>query len=236
MTCLEPVGLKRGVQNRPAIARERAQAARASLASCHLCAHHCGVDRLGGARGLCHAGAETRYFSAQVEVGEELELIPTFAIALGGCDLRCDFCITGASSWNADAGTAFDARAMAIRATRALAAGARTVTLLGGEPTIHLPAALELVAEMPATAELVWKTNAYGSAEARALLEGMFDIWVADFKFGNDDCARRLARIPDYVRTARENLLWAAEHSRLIVRHLLMPGHVQCCWEPVAEW
>jgi putative pyruvate formate lyase activating enzyme len=34
----------------------------------------------------------------------------------------------------------------------------------------------------------------------------------------------------------RENLLWANEHSELIVRHLLMPGHVECCWQPVAEW
>ncbi|PYJ00161.1 MAG: pyruvate formate lyase-activating protein, partial [Verrucomicrobia bacterium] len=22
----------------------------------------------------------------------------------------------------------------------------------------------------------------------------------------------------------------------LIVRHLLMPGHLDCCWRPVAEW
>ena len=236
MIRLEPVALKPGVENRAAIARERAQTARGLLASCHFCAHHCGVDRLAGERGLCHAGAETRCFSAQVEVADELEIIPTFAVALGGCDLRCDFCITGASSWNPAAGAGFNVRAMAIQAKRALEAGARTVMLLGGEPTIHLPAALEFVAEMPATAELVWKTNAHGSAEARALLEGMFNTWVADFKFGNDGCAQRLARIPDYVRVARENLLWACEHNRLIVRHLLMPGHVECCWEPVAEW
>jgi putative pyruvate formate lyase activating enzyme len=236
MTCLAPVASKPGVENRAAIARERAQTARGMLASCHFCAHHCGVDRLAGEHGLCHAGAETRCFSAQVEVSDELEIIPTFAVALGGCDLRCDFCITGAFSWNAAAGSAFDARAVATQAKRALEAGARTVMLLGGEATIHLPAALEFVAEMPATAELVWKTNAHGSAEARALLEGMFNIWVADFKFGNDECAERLARIPDYVRVVRENLLWAREDSRLIVRHLLMPGHLECCWEPVAEW
>ena len=236
MTCLEPVALKPGVEDRAAVARERAQTARGLLASCHFCAHHCGVDRLAGERGPCHAGTETRCFSAQVEVSDELEIIPTFAIALSGCDLRCDFCITGASSWNVAAGVGFDARAMAVRARQALAAGARTVMVLGGEPTIHLPAALEFVAEMPSTAELVWKTNAHGSAEARALLEGMFNIWVADFKFGNDACAQRLAGIPDYVRVVRENLLWANEDSRLIVRHLLMPGHVECCWEPVAAW
>jgi putative pyruvate formate lyase activating enzyme len=236
VTCVEPVRLKPGVADRAAVARQRARAARGSLACCHLCAHHCGVNRLAGERGLCRARAQTRCFSAQVEVGEESGLIPTFVIALSGCDLRCDFCITGAASWDPAAGTVFDARAIATRATQALAEGARTVELLGGEPTIHLPAALEFVAEMPATAKLVWKTNGYGSAEARALLEGMFDIWVVDFKFGNDGCAQRLARISDYVRAARGNLLWASENARLIVRHLLMPGHIECCWEPVAEW
>ena len=108
--------------------------------------------------------------------------------------------------------------------------------LLGGEPTIHLPAALELVAAMPDDSRLVWKTNAHATAQARELLDGMFDVWVADFKFGNDRCARALAGEGRYLAVVRENLRWAAEHTELIVRHLLMPGHLECCWRPVAEW
>jgi len=178
----------------------------------------------------------TRFFSAQVEVSDELELIPTFAVALSGCDLRCDFCITGASSWNPHAGAGLDVAAIATNARRALANGARTVMVLGGEPTIHLHAALELVAALPDEAKLIWKTNAHGSGEARDLLDGMFNLWLADYKFGNDDCARRLAKVSGYTAVVRENLLWAHAHSELIVRHLVMPGHVDCCWEPVAEW
>src|SRR5208283_3397885 len=89
---------------RSAMARDRAAAARAALSDCRLCAHDCGVNRLAGETGLCRAGPDARIFSAQVEVADELELIPTFAIALSGCDLRCDFCITGAASWNPRAG------------------------------------------------------------------------------------------------------------------------------------
>jgi len=221
---------------RSALARERAAAARAALADCHVCAHHCGVNRLAGATGLCHAGAQARVFSAQVEVADELELIPAFAIALSGCDLRCDFCITGTPSWNARLGEALQPEILAQRAEAALAGGARSVMILGGEPTIHLPTALEIVAALPDSAKLVWKTNAHGSAQARELLGGMFDVWLADYKFGNDACARRLAKVPDYACVVRENLLWANDHSKLIVRHLLMPGHVECCWKPVAGW
>jgi putative pyruvate formate lyase activating enzyme len=108
--------------------------------------------------------------------------------------------------------------------------------LLGGEPTIHLPEVLDLVAALPATAKLVWKTNAHGSAHTRELLDGLFDVWLADLKFGNDDCALRLARVSNYLGVIQENLVWARSHSDLIVRHLLMPGHVECCWRPIAEW
>jgi putative pyruvate formate lyase activating enzyme len=45
-----------------------------------------------------------------------------------------------------------------------------------------------------------------------------------------------LGRIPNYIQVVRENLLWAACESELIVRHLIMPGHVECCWRPVADW
>ena len=236
MICVEKIEAAVQTGTRSALARKRAAVAKAMLANCHLCEHHCGVNRLVAPGGRCHAGAEPRFFSAQVEVSDELELIPTFAIALSGCDLRCDFCITGAESWNPRAGEKFNAGAMAAKAKAAMGNGARTVMVLGGEPTIHLPAALELVAALPESARLVWKTNAHGSAEARELLDGLFDVWLADFKFGNDACARRLAGVPDYGRIVRENLVWANERSELIVRHLLMPGHVECCWRPVAEW
>lgn len=236
MTCVESNPARRGIHSRSSVARERARVARAMLADCRLCAHHCGVNRLAGEMGLCRAGASARFFHAQTEVSDELELIPAFAIALSGCDLRCDFCITGKSSWNPRAGMYFDARQMARAAEEALESGARTVLILGGEPTIHLPDVLEFISLLPDTARVVWKTNAHGSYESRGLLQGMVDVYLADFKFGNDGCALRLARVTDYVRIVEENLLWAAEWSDVIVRHLIMPGHVECCWRPAAEW
>src|ERR1035437_875943 len=236
MICAEPKPVFHATLNRPALTRERARRARAMLADSRLCEHDCGVNRFAGETGLCHAGTEPRFFFAQVGGSGGMELFSTFAVAWSGCDLCCDFCITGASSWNSRAGFGFDAVAMAARAEAALQNGARTIMVLGGEPTIHLPSALEFVSRLPATAKLIWKTNAHGSAQARELLDRIFDVWLADFKFGNDACAQRLAKVSDYVRVVQENLLWADAHSELIVRHLLMPGHVECCWRPVAEW
>ncbi|PYI99883.1 MAG: hypothetical protein DME25_21925 [Verrucomicrobia bacterium] len=225
-----------GRVSRRALARARVPLAHAALRRCHLCEHHCGVDRSAGQRGLCHAGPQARVFSAQVEVSDELQLIPVFAIALSGCDLRCDFCITGSESWNPRAGQPLLPEEIARRAADALDLGCRSIMILGGEPTIHLPGVLEIVANLPDDATLIWKTNAHASTQARSLLEGLFDIWLADYKFGNDSCAQRLSGTPDYTRIVRQNLDWAARHSELIVRHLLMPGHLECCWTAVAQW
>ena len=222
--------------HRPTAALRRATLARASLAECRLCAHRCGVDRLAGELGICRAGPTARVFCAQVETGDELELVPTFAIALSGCDLRCEFCVTASSSWNPHAGEPVSAFEIARRAERALSNGARTVMFLGGEPTIHLPTAIEIVAALPADAKVVWKTNAHASNESFDLLEGMVDVWLADYKFGNDNCARALAKTERYTEIVQRNLRWADQHSELIVRHLLMPGHLECCWRPVAQW
>src|ERR1700686_1456036 len=140
MICAEAKPISSPVGTRRLLAHQRAGLAREMLADCRFCAYDCGVNRLAGETGLCRAGAEGRFFSAQVEVSDELELIPTFAVALSGCELRCDFCITGASSWNPRAGSGFNAAAMAANARRALDRGTRTIMVLGGEPTIHLPA------------------------------------------------------------------------------------------------
>lgn len=230
--------------SRPELARRRSRLAWDHLHRCTLCAHRCGQNRHQGERGPCHAGLETRFFHAQTEVSDERELAPVFAISLSGCDLRCDFCNTGRGSWNPkegqilqDAGTALPAmEALALRASQALRNGARSIMVLGGEPTIHLHAALYLASLLPSTARLVWKTNAHATQEARELLDGVFDTWVADYKFGQDACAQRLAKISHYSAVVRENLRWAAEHTDLIVRHLLMPGHGECCWQPIAQW
>jgi putative pyruvate formate lyase activating enzyme len=32
------------------------------------------------------------------------------------------------------------------------------------------------------------------------------------------------------------NLLQTAREARLIVRHLLLPGHFECCYRPIVEW
>ena len=72
--------------------------------------------------------------------------------------------------------------------------------------------------------------------EAFALLDGVVDVYVADLKFGNNTCARQIAGVDAYMQIVTRNLLAAAQTTRLIVRHLLLPGHFECCYRPLVDW
>jgi len=215
--------------------RERLARAERHLRSCTLCEHRCRVDRLMGERGPCHAGPTARVFRHRVEYGEEVELVPSHLFYLSGCDLRCAFCIAEANAFNPQIGTEltpdFLDRAIAWGRGR----GARNLQWVGGEPTIHLPAILAAMAGCGDLPPIVWKSDFYGTPAAFSLLDGVVDVYVADFKFGNDACAARIAKVDRYVATVARNLAVAAEQGDLIIRHLLIPGHFDCCYRPVVE-
>src|SRR5205823_9338503 len=55
-------------------------------------------------------------------------------------------------------------------------------------------------------------------------------------KFGNDACAKRIAGVSNYTAILKRNLRLASTQGRLIVRHLLLPGHHECCYRPIVDW
>ncbi len=83
---------------------------------------------------------------------------------------------------------------------------------------------------------IVWKSNFHATPEALCLLHGVVDVYVADFKFGNNTCAQRIAGVAGYWETLTRNLPIAAGQGDLIVRHLLLPGHFDCCYRPIIRW
>jgi putative pyruvate formate lyase activating enzyme len=75
------------------------------------------------------------------------------------------------------------------------------------------------------------------SPEAMRLLRTVVDVWLPDFKFGNDRCAVRLSRTPWYFDTvAKNHKLIHGWSEDFVIRHLIMPNHVDCCTKPVLDW
>ena len=68
------------------------------------------------------------------------------------------------------------------------------------------------------------------------LLVDLIDIWLPDFKYGNDKCAWRLSKVKNYFDVVSRNHLIAYQYGDMIIRHLVLPNHIECCSEPVLEW
>jgi putative pyruvate formate lyase activating enzyme len=216
---------------------KRAIAARLFRA-CTLCEHRCGVDRLIGERGICKVGPTSYYADAYVHLGEEREIAPSLCLALTGCSWHCVYCHTFDIINRVDAGTPLLPPVYAGLYERAIAE-ARTLSFVGGNPDHHMPAILDFLMAAPEdfTLPLVWNSNMYGSPELYKLLDGLVDVYLGDLRYGNDDCAKRLSGLERCVVPVARN--WQQVQTQgavLIVRLLLLPGHVDCCLRPMVAW
>jgi len=215
---------------------ERIKLARQALVNCNLCPRQCGVDRTTGEKGYCRLDDTTQCFREMLYCGEENELNPSHQIHFAGCNLRCEFCVV--AEWNENPMAAkkvdFDdmAEKIAVRQNK----GAKTLNFLGGEPAVNLHGILELLGRLKPKIKVVWNSNMYYNDIVDKLTAGLIDVYLADFKCGNNKCAESLLGAGNYLEIVKENILKAARHADVIIRHVVMPGHSRCCLEPILEW
>jgi putative pyruvate formate lyase activating enzyme len=83
----------------------------------------------------------------------------------------------------------------------------------------------------------LWNSNFFMSKETMCVLRSLIDVWLPDFKFGPGKCAVDLSRTPWYWDTVTNNLRLIHEWGEdFVIRHLIMPNHVECCTKPVLDW
>lgn len=203
---------------------------------CHLCERRCGIDRLDGGRGFCGAEPEPYIYKDFIHYGEEPELIPSHTIFMSGCNMRCAFCSNYRFQQHTAIGRKIEPSTEARRIGEMFRAGSRNVNFLGGEPTVNLLGILKILQHTDPAVPVIWNSNMYASEPAMSIITAFTDLYLADFKFGNDACAARLAGTPDYTRPVTRNLIAAAEAGQIIVRHLPLAGHEECCSIPVIDW
>jgi putative pyruvate formate lyase activating enzyme len=172
-------------------------------------------------------------------------------VFFAGCNLDCAFCQNCDISTDAGCGRYIPPEVLARRIevlTEVGQAGfhvtlvhdwpvmAKNVNWVGGEPTPALHYVLQVLRETKANIPQIWNSNMYMSQEAMELLDGVIDVYLADFKNGNDQCATRLSKVERYFEVVSRNHLIASRQADLIVRHLMLPGHLECCTLPVLDW
>ncbi len=114
--------------------------------------------------------------------------------------------------------------------------GARNINHVGGEPTPHIPFIIESLKYLDVNVPQLWNSNMYLSLESMKLIKDLIDIWLPDFKYGNNECAFRYSKIRRYWEVVTRNLKIAYENGDMIIRHLVLPNHIECCTRKILEW
>jgi putative pyruvate formate lyase activating enzyme len=178
-----------------------------------------------------------------LHMGEEEVLRPAHAIFFSGCTATCHFCTAARFAFHPTYGVAVTPAQLAARILQRQAAGARSLCFIGGDPAPHIPFILATLAEVGdrRTIPTVFNSNFYLTDEALDLLAGAIDIYLPDLKFGPASgaasCGERIGGMPDYWNVVTHCIRRVYDEGhRVIVRHLLMPGHFSCCTVPALHW
>lgn len=203
---------------------------------CLFCERKCNKNRKAGDLGVCGVGYEARVATAFEHIGEEPEFVPSGTIFFSGCNMSCQFCQNWDISQSPKSGEVWSPQRIAnwIEAHRNF--GIKNVNFVGGEPTPNLHNIIAALNICKKNIPVIWNSNMYMSSESMSLLYGIVDAYIDDFKYGNDACALKLSKVPNYWSTIARNNLLAKEHAEIMVRHLVMPNHVECCSKPILEW
>ncbi len=206
--------------------------------NCQLCPRRCCADRSAGETGFCGCGNVALVAKAMLHKWEEPVLAGesgSGAIFFGGCTLGCKYCQNHAISGGA-VGTPTDSAGLRHIMEDLIAQGAENIDLV--TPTHFLPTivpALEPKLPVP----VVYNCGGYERVETLRELKGKVDIYLPDLKYADAALAAKLSGAADYFRVATAAIgemfaqtgpiRWQGDKvvSGVIVRHLILPGHVE---------
>jgi putative pyruvate formate lyase activating enzyme len=233
----------------------RVERAVAALADCRACPRDCGVNRLEDRWSACKTGRYAIVSSAFPHFGEEDCLRGwhgSGTIFFAHCNLRCVFCQNYDISQaikpgpSARGSTPEDIAGMMLSLQRRGCHNINFVTPEHVAPQIveAVAAAIDHGLHLP----IVYNTSAYDSLESVALMDGIVDLYMPDFKYWSSERSRKYMlaeNYPDAARTAIKAMhqqvgsLVLDEHglaSRgVLLRHLVMPGGLDDTRE-ILQW
>ena len=187
----------------------RARHALTLLADCRICPRDCGVNRIEDRWAACKTGRYAVVSSCFPHFGEEDCLRGwngSGTIFFGHCNLRCVFCqnfdISQDIKPNVQRGST--PREIAAMMLWLQEQGCHNINFV--TPEHVAPQVVEAVSEaipLGLRLPIVYNTSAYDSLESIALLDGIVDIYMPDFKYSSEERSRTYMKAADYPRAAR---------------------------------
>lgn len=211
---------------------------------CMLCPRECNADRAHGENGICGvSGTGIMGARAALHMWEEPCISGengSGTVFFSGCPLRCVYCQNYALA-RAEQGEQITTERLSDIFLELQEKGAANINLV--TPTHYTPQiieAIQMAREKALHLPIVYNCGGYEKVETLRMLDGIVDIYLTDFKYMEIEPAKRYSKAPNYPEVAKAAL---AEMVRqrpfaqfdqtgmmqkgVIVRHLLLPGHLK---------
>ncbi|MEE4166857.1 MAG: radical SAM protein [Desulfocapsaceae bacterium] len=226
---------------RSGVLQQRAEQAQDILRSCRLCPKECKINRLEGECGVCATSRIARVAGYNPHFGEEQPLVGSGGsgtIFFASCNLRCCFCQNYEISHFPENFPEVSAERLAAIMLGLQQQGCHNINLVSPAHVVpQILAGLIIALGKGLEIPIVYNSSGYEAEQTLAILDGVIDIYMPDFKFWSEQSSRKYCHTEDYPDTARAALLsmhrqvgdlliddHGLASGGLLVRHLVMPG------------
>jgi putative pyruvate formate lyase activating enzyme len=212
------------------------------LKNCELCPNFCRVNRLEGDKGRCRLGSGLVFSSANLHYGEEPVLVGrggSGTIFFTCCNLKCVFCQNYDIS-QLDYGRPIDQNELVRIMLTLQDRGAENINLV--TPTHQAAPIFQVVQQARReglTLPIVYNCGGYENPEFLRKLDGLIQIYMPDFKYGNDEAGLKYSGVSEYFTWCSKALQemhrqvgdLQTDHrgvatQGLLVRHLVLPNRL----------
>jgi len=213
------------------------------LQSCTSCPRNCNVDRTNGEYGICQSGDLPVVSSYTPHFGEEPVLSGSRGagnIFFGNCNLRCVFCQNYVISQNykVERKNEVSHGRLAEIMLELQGKDCHNIGLVSPTHfTVPILKSIYLAIVKGLNLPIIYNTNGYDSVEMLQLYDGVIDIYLPDFKYGENSVGRTYSKVSDYFDAVRPAIkeMYRQVGSELvyedgvvvrglIIRHLVMPN------------
>lgn len=220
-------------------ARKRSEAY-AHLKNCNLCPRLCGVNRF-ERTGTCMIGSNVKVGTIAPHFGEEPCIQGhhgSGSVFFSGCNLRCVFCQNHDIA-HTRSGFDLTPEELADWYMKLQEVGnVHNINLVTPEHVVpQVVLSILHARELGLRAPIVYNTSSFDSLDSIKLLDGLVDIYLADFKVWKPETSKRLLKADDYAAEAKKSIKMMHEQvgdlcftsdglakRGVLLRHLVMPG------------
>jgi putative pyruvate formate lyase activating enzyme len=209
------------------------------LENCTLCPRNCKVNRFVSKNGACRTGIKPIVSSFGPHFGEESFLVGnngSGTIFFSNCNLNCVFC----QNWEISqmgVGEEVDVEELSKIMLKLQKMGCENINLVS--PTHQVPMIVDALSrawQKGLKLPIVYNCGGYESIETLKFLEGIVDIYMPDFKYGDDEKALKYSKVPNYTNVVKRaleemyrqvgplNIESGVATRGVFVRHLIMPN------------